>query len=77
MIFVFQKDMLDCLYSNNELKYMIPRWFIWLCIIIGSWIGAYIPMLWGGSVFSFSSIIFSTIGAFVGIWAALRIGNSI
>jgi len=58
-------------------KDMIPKWFIWFCLIIGSSVGAYIPMIWGGGIFSMSSIIFSTIGGILGIWIALKIGNSI
>jgi hypothetical protein len=55
---------------------MIPKWFIWFCLIIGSTIGAYIPMLWGSGVFSFSSVVFSTIGGIAGIIVAVKISNS-
>jgi len=44
-------------------------------LFLGSIAGGYIPMLWGGSVFSFSSIILSAIGAFVGIWLGFKIAN--
>jgi len=44
--------------------------------MIGSLIGAYVPMLWGGGIFSFSSIVFSTIGGIAGIMIAIKIGNS-
>jgi len=57
-------------------KPMAPKWFIWFCLMIGSLIRAYIPMLWGGGVFSFSSILFSTIGGIAGIVVAIKIGNS-
>jgi hypothetical protein len=47
-------------------------------LFVGSIVGGYIPALWGGSVFSISSILFSALGAFLGIWvgykAAQRLG---
>jgi len=44
-------------------------------LFVGSIAGGYVPLLWGGSVFSFSSIILSAIGAFAGIWAGFKIAN--
>jgi len=41
---------------------------IWLGLFLGSLVGGYIPMLWGDDLFSFSSIIFTAIGGFLGIW---------
>jgi hypothetical protein len=46
---------------------------IWLGMIVGSIIGGFIPMLWGGSAFSFSSIVFSSLGAVVGIYVAFKL----
>jgi hypothetical protein len=40
---------------------------IWLGILIGSSVGGLIPELWGAGVFSYSSVLFSGIGAFVGL----------
>jgi uncharacterized membrane protein YeaQ/YmgE (transglycosylase-associated protein family) len=40
---------------------------IWIGTLVGSVIGGFIPLLWGASDFSMSSIIFSSIGAMVGI----------
>jgi len=42
-------------------------------MFVGGIIGGYIPLIWGSSYFSFSSIIFNAIGALVGIWVAFRI----
>jgi hypothetical protein len=44
--------------------------------MVGSSIGAYVPMLWGSGILSFQSIIFSLIGGIAGIFVAIRIGNS-
>ncbi len=59
------------------MKNMVPKWFMWFLILIGSAAGAYAPMIWGVGGFSFSSVIFSGIGGFLGIWIALKIGNSL
>lgn len=45
----------------------------WLLAGIGGWLGGYIPLLWGAGYFSFASIIFSTLGALLGIWLAFKI----
>jgi hypothetical protein len=41
--------------------------------IIGSFGGSYIPVLWGGSLLSMSSLFFGTVGGFVGIWMGYKI----
>jgi hypothetical protein len=43
-------------------------------MIFGSLIGGYVPLIWGESAFSMSSIIFSGIGALVGVWVGYKIG---
>jgi hypothetical protein len=40
---------------------------VWLAILIGSAVGGLIPELWGAGMFSYSSVLFSGIGAFVGL----------
>lgn len=39
---------------------------------IGSFIGGYIPGLWGAGLFSFSSILFTALGGLAGIWAGYQ-----
>ncbi len=41
-------------------------------MVVGSFIGGYIPSLWGASAFSFQSILFSSIGAIFGIYIAFK-----
>ncbi len=41
----------------------------------GSTIGSYIPLLWGGTLLSFSSIFFSVIGGILGIVIGYRISK--
>jgi len=54
---------------------MNTKTYIWIGVIIGSTIGGAIPLLWGGDMFSFSSIILSTTGGLAGIYAGYRLGN--
>jgi uncharacterized membrane protein YeaQ/YmgE (transglycosylase-associated protein family) len=44
-------------------------------LIIGSYAGSYLPVLWGGSLFSMTSIFLAAIGGFVGIWIGYKIAN--
>ena len=46
---------------------------IWIGLFIGSTIGGLIPLLWGASAFSFSSIILSSLGGMLGIYVAYKI----
>jgi len=39
---------------------------------IGSWLGGYVPMIWGAGYFSMASIIFSALGAILGIYLAFK-----
>jgi len=48
---------------------------VYIGTIIGSIAGGLIPSFWGAGEFSFSSIIFSAIGAIVGIIIAFKLSN--
>jgi predicted MFS family arabinose efflux permease len=54
---------------------MRSRSAIWVGILIGSTIGGLIPELWGEGAFSYSSLLLSGVGAFVGLWLGFRISN--
>ena len=45
---------------------------IWIAIFIGSTIGGFIPLMWGDDMLSYSGVLFSGIGAFVGLWFGSR-----
>jgi hypothetical protein len=49
------------------------RSVIGLCAGFGLFVGGYVPVLWGASSFSLTSILFSVIGGAVGIWTGVRI----
>jgi len=46
-----------------------------LFMIIGGYIGGYIPALWGAAGFTFSSLIFNALGAAAGVWVAFKISQ--
>jgi hypothetical protein len=50
--------------------------FVWFGMLIGSGIGSYIPLLWGqSSILSMSSMLFSGLGAILGIWVGFKLGK--
>jgi uncharacterized membrane protein YeaQ/YmgE (transglycosylase-associated protein family) len=56
---------------------MSKKNIIWIGVIVGSFVGGFIPYLWGGGFLSFSSIILQAIGALVGIWLSLKVTTDI
>jgi uncharacterized membrane protein YeaQ/YmgE (transglycosylase-associated protein family) len=54
---------------------MSTKAWVTVCVLIGSIIGGYLPVLWGYSAFSMTSLITSAIGGIVGIWIGLKLGN--
>lgn len=42
---------------------------------IGGTLGAYVPLLWGDSAFSVTSVILSGIGGILGIWLGFKLGG--
>ncbi len=48
---------------------------VWFGLFVGSTIGSFIPGLWGGDSFSFSSILMSAVGGLAGIWVGFKLGE--
>lgn len=46
-------------------------------MFIGSWIGGYVPTFWGAGSLSFSSVLWSGVGGFVGIYLGFKLGQII
>ena len=44
-------------------------------MIIGSAIGGYLPIVWGGNLFSFSAIFLTALGGMLGIWLGFKISR--
>jgi hypothetical protein len=51
---------------------MSNRSLYWLGAGIGGTIGGFVPALWGGSLLGGWSIILSTVGGIIGLWAAYK-----
>jgi len=56
---------------------MSTKTLIWIFLFIGSGIGGYLPALWGASLFSYSSIIGSTIGGIAGVILGMKLGRTL
>ncbi|MDO8529359.1 MAG: hypothetical protein Q7S18_01695 [bacterium] len=48
---------------------------IFITMAIGSYAGSYIPVMWGGSVFSMTSILLGGAGGIAGVFAGFKIAN--
>lgn len=48
---------------------------IYLAIFVGSSAGGYLPTLWGASFFSMQAILFSLVGAILGIWGGYKLAQ--
>jgi hypothetical protein len=55
---------------------MSSKFWIFAGLTVGSYLGSYLPTLWGASFLSFSSAICGFIGGALGIWAGLKISQS-
>lgn len=49
---------------------------VWLGVLIGSSAGGYLPVLFGGDLFSLWSVLGSTVGGIAGIWLGIKAGDS-
>jgi hypothetical protein len=58
--------------ASARLHAMPSRGAIWLGILVGSTLGGLVPLLWGGEMLSYSGVLLSGIGAFIGLWVAVR-----
>lgn len=56
---------------------MNPKTLVWLGVFVGGAIGGYIPTIFGASMFSITSILGSTIGGILGIWAGFKLSQMI
>ena len=54
---------------------MSKKTLVWIGLMIGSAVGGYLPVLWGGDLISFTSVTLSAVGGVVGIWLGYRLGE--
>jgi hypothetical protein len=50
---------------------------IYLFLFIGGLVGSYVPLLWGGSLLSASSVLLSACGGCFGIYIGYRLSQSL
>ena len=51
------------------------RSVIGLCATFGTFVGGYVPTLWGDSGFSLTSVVCAALGGLVGVWLGYRVSN--
>lgn len=54
---------------------MSKRTLVFVGVLVGSVLGGYLPSLWGSDVFSMWSLLFSGVGAMLGIWMGYKMGD--
>lgn len=54
---------------------MESKRLIMLLMFVGSIVGGYVPLIWGGSTFSFSSVLLAGVGGFTGIYAGYKLSR--
>jgi hypothetical protein len=52
------------------------RSVIGLCGGFGCLVGSYVPVLWGSSSFSLTSIFFGLLGGAAGVWLGFRLSDA-
>ncbi len=48
---------------------------IWMGMFVGSLLGGYVPLIWGGDAFSLAGVLWGGIGAFIGVWLGWKISR--
>ncbi|HEY0221099.1 MAG TPA: hypothetical protein VGC58_02655 [Candidatus Paceibacterota bacterium] len=48
---------------------------IWAGMMVGSAVGSFIPMLWGGSMVSMTAFILTAVGGAGGIYLGFKLGE--
>jgi hypothetical protein len=61
---------------SADLPSMGRRSPIYLCGMLGMFVGGYVPTLWGASSFSLSSLLFSGVGGVAGVWFGVRFADN-
>lgn len=54
---------------------MSRKSLIWFGMIVGSTIGGFVPMIWGDNYFSITSVIFTAVGGFSGIYLGFKLSR--
>ena len=55
--------------------YRVGRSVIGICATFGMFVGGYVPVLWGASAFSVTSLVFGAAGGAAGVWLGAKIAE--
>ena len=53
----------------------MERRIIWLCALVGSTVGSFVPVLWGASEMSLGSLAFGVVGGVAGVIFGARLSG--
>ncbi len=51
----------------------MERRVVWLFVGVGTVVGGFVPLVWGGSALGFASLVFGTLGGVAGLWVGLKL----
>jgi len=54
---------------------MSRKTLIYVCMIVGTTAGGYMPMLWGDGLFSMTSVILTAVCGFLGIYVGFKLSQ--
>jgi hypothetical protein len=54
---------------------MNTKSLVWIGVFVGSTLGSLVPTLWGAGFLSFSSVIFTAAGGFLGLWLGYKLSE--
>jgi hypothetical protein len=55
---------------------LTPKKIIFAGMIVGSFIGGWVPSLWGAGGFTMSAMVGSAIGGLAGVWAGWKFSQN-
>lgn len=56
-------------------RFPMGRGVIGMCVLFGSLVGGYVPVLWGASSLGAQSLLFGAVGGVVGVFVGARISE--
>jgi hypothetical protein len=74
ILYLFLINLIFLIWTYNII---VTKKFIMVGMVVGSFAGSYIPLIWGDSAFSMSSILFGILGGCIGVWAGFKVANSL
>ena len=54
----------------------MPRSVSGMCAVFGSFVGGYVPTLWGASSLGLESLLAGVLGGVAGVWLGVRLSDA-